>query len=57
MNLEDKLLNLLILSPKSVNNHSIAEKLELNHNFTFRKNRNDLKGVWDLRWSSSNSPF
>ena len=57
MNLEDKLLNLLILSPKSVNNHSIAEKLELNHNFTFRKNRNDLQGVWDLRWSSSNSPF
>ena len=57
MNLEDKLLNLLILSPNSVNIHSIAEKLELNHNFTVSKNRNDLKGVWELRWSSSNSTF
>ena len=57
MILEGKLLNLLILSPKSVNIHSIAEKLELNQNFTISKNRNDLQGVWELRWSSSDSPF
>ena len=36
---------------------TIAEKLEIDHNFSFSENSNDLKGVWELRWSSSNSPF
>ncbi len=25
--------------------------------FPISKGRNDLQGVWELRWSSSNSPF
>ena len=57
MKLEDDLLNLLLLSPNSYKIQSIAEKLELNNNFAFSKDRNDLQGVWELRWSSSNSPF
>ena len=57
MKLEDELLNLLLLSPNSAKIQTFAEKLELNYDFAFSKNRNDLQGVWELRWSSSNSPF
>ena len=57
MESEDKLLNLLLKSPNSKKIQAIAEKLEINHNFSFGKDRNDLQGVWELRWSSSNSPF
>jgi len=54
---EDDLLNLLLKSPNSESIGTIAEQLEIGHNFSFSKNRNDLKGVWELRWSSSSSPF
>ena len=57
MESEDDLLNLLLKFPNSESISTIAEQLEIGHNFTFSKNRNDLKGVWELRWSSSNSPF
>ncbi|MDC2991043.1 PAP/fibrillin family protein [Prochlorococcus sp. AH-736-F23] len=57
MESEDDLLNLLIKSPNSESIRSIAEQLEINHNFSFIKDRNNLQGVWELRWSSSNSPF
>ncbi len=57
MELEDQLLNLLLKSPNSDEIQSIAEKLEIDHNFSFSKDRNDLQGVWELRWSSSNNPF
>ena len=57
MNSEDDLLNLLLKSPNSESIRTIAEQLEIGHNFSFTKNKNDLKGVWELRWSSSNSPF
>ena len=57
MKSEDKLLNLLLKSPNSDKIQAIAEQLEINHNFSFGKDRNDLQGVWELRWSSSNSPF
>ena len=57
MELEDQLLNLLLKSSNPDKIQSIAEQLEIDHNFSFSKDRNDLKGVWELRWSSSNSPF
>ena len=57
MESEDYLLNLLLKSPNSERIKTISEQLEINHNFSFRKDRNDLQGVWELRWSSSNSPF
>ena len=57
MESEDVLLNLLLKSPNSRNIKAIAEQLENDHNFSFSKDRNNLMGVWELRWSSSNSPF
>ena len=57
MELEDQLLNLLLKSPNSEKIQAIAEKLEHDHNFSFGKDRSDLQGVWELRWSSSSSPF
>ena len=57
MELEDQLLNLLLKSPNSERIQAIAERLEIDHEFLYSKDRNDLQGVWELRWSSSNSPF
>ena len=57
MESEVDLLNLLLKSPNSDKIQSIAEQLEVDHHFSFSKDKNDLKGVWELRWSSSNSPF
>ena len=57
METENDLLNLLLKSPNSESILTIAEQLEIDHNFSFTKDRNDLQGVWELRWSSSNSPF
>ena len=56
MESEYDLLNLLLKSPNSERIQAIAEQLEIGHNFSFSKDRNDLQGVWELRWSSSNSP-
>ena len=57
METENDLLNLLLKSPNSECIQIITEQLEIDHNFSFIKDRNDLKGVWELRWSSTNSPF
>ena len=57
MESEDDLLNLLLKSPYSERIQTIAEQLEIDHNFSFSNNRNNLQGVWEFRWSSSNSPF
>ena len=57
MKCEDDLLNLLLESPNSESIQTIAEKIEIDHNFSFSKDRNDLQGVWEFRWRSSNSPF
>ena len=57
MESEDDLLNLILKSPNSESIKTIAEQLEIDHSFSFSKDKNDLQGVWELRWSSSNSPF
>ena len=57
METENDLLNLLLKSPNSESIRNIAEQLEIDHNISYSKDRNDLQGVWELRWSSSNSPF
>ena len=57
METENDLLNLLLKSPNSESIRTIAEQLEIDHNFSFSNDRNNLQGVWELRWSSSNSPF
>ena len=46
MEYEDDLLNLLLTSPNSKSIQTIAEQLEIGHNFSFSKDRNDLQGVW-----------
>ena len=35
----------------------MALKLENNSNFNLKSDIEKLKGIWELRWSSSNSPF
>ena len=57
MESEDDLLNLLLKYPNSESIQTIAEQLEIDHNFSFSKDKNDLQGVCELRWSSSNIPF
>ena len=57
MEFEDQLLNLLLKSPNSEKIQAIAELLEIDKNFFFGKDKNELQGVWELRWSNSNSPF
>ena len=57
MDYEDELLNLLIKSPNSEKIQSISEQLEFDHEFSFSNDKKDLQGVWELRWSSSKSPF
>ena len=46
MNSEDDLLNLLLKSPNSRRIKAIAEHLEVDSNFSYSKDRNDLQGVW-----------
>jgi len=57
MESEDDILNLILKSPNSAKIQAIAEQLEIDNNFSFSKDKNDLQGVWELRWSSSKSPF
>ena len=57
MESEDDLLNLLLTSPNEESIQTIAEKLEIDHNFSLSEDINHLEGVWELRWSSSTSPF
>jgi len=57
MNIESKLLEILIEKPNSKDISSMANKLESNSNFNLKSDIEKLKGIWELRWSSSNSPF
>jgi len=53
METENDLLNLLLKSPNSQGIRNIAEQLEIDHNFSFSKDINDLKD--NLKWESSKS--
>ncbi len=57
MESEDDLLTLLIKSTNSEYIQTILEQLEIDNNFSFSKDLNDFQGIWELRWSSSNSSF
>ena len=57
MDTETKLLKILIEKPNSKDILSMALKLEKNSNFNFKSDLEKLKGIWELRWSSSNSPL
>ena len=57
MNLEKQLLELLLSRTDTKKIEIFAEKLEKRSNFTFSKDIEILKGIWELRWSSSKAPF
>ena len=57
MNTESKLLEILFEKPNSKDISSMAIKLESNSKFDLKSDIEKLKGIWELRWSSSNSPI
>ena len=57
MNLEQQLLDLILSSPKTKKIKNMAEELEKESKYTLDMNIEKLKGVWELRWSSSKAPF
>jgi len=57
MDTESKLLKILIEKPNSKDILSMALKLESNSNFNLKNDVEKLRGIWELRWSSSNAPF
>ena len=57
MNLEQQLLDLLISSPNTKKIQNMAEELEKESKFTLSRDIEKLKGIWELRWSSSKAPF
>ena len=57
MNLEEKLLKIIYKSPNSDEIGDLAKSLEHKSDFILQKDSEKLKGIWELRWSSSKSPF
>ena len=57
MNLEQQLLELLLTRPNSIGIRNMAEELEKESNFTLGNDIEMLRGIWELRWSSSKAPF
>ena len=57
METESKLLKILIENPNSKDILSMVIKLESISKFKLNRDIEKLKGIWELRWSSSNAPF
>ena len=57
MNTENKLLKILIEKPNSKEILLMALELENKSNFNLKNDIEKLRGIWELRWSSSNAPF
>ena len=57
MNLEQQLLELILSRPNTNKIKNMAEELEMESKFALSKDLEMLKGIWELRWSSSNAPF
>ena len=57
MKLEEQLLELIISRPNTKNIEIIAKELEMESDFSFSNDIQKLKGIWELRWSSSKAPF
>ena len=57
MDTESKLLEILIEKPNSKDILSMAMKLESKSKFNLKRNIEELRGIWELRWSSSKAPF
>ena len=57
MDTESKLLEILIEKPNSKDILSMAMKLESKSTFNLKSDIEELRGIWELRWSSSKAPF
>ena len=57
MDTESKLLKILIEKTNSKDISLMANKLESSSKFNLKSYIEKLKGIWELRWSSSNSPI
>ena len=57
MNLEQQLLDLLLSRPNTKKIKNMAEELEKESKVSLSKDIEKLKGIWELRWSSSKAPF
>ena len=57
MKTESKLLEILIEKPNSKDILSMAMELESNSNFNLKRDIKKLRGIWELRWSSSKAPI
>ena len=57
MKLEDQLLELIVSRPHTKKIEIIAKELEMDCNFNISDDIDKLKGIWELRWSSSNAAF
>ena len=57
MKLEEQLLELLFSRPNTKKIEIIVKKLEMKSDFTLTSDIQKLKGIWELRWSSSKAPF
>ena len=57
LNLENKLLKVIYTRPNSEEIDELVAKLESESKFTLDNDISKLNGIWELRWSSSKSPF
>ncbi len=57
MKLEEQLLELIISRPNAGKIEILAKELEMRPNFSLPIDIDKLKGIWELRWSSSKAPF
>ena len=57
METESKLLEILIEKPNSKDILSMAMELESRSKFNLERDIEELRGIWELRWSSSKAPF
>jgi len=57
MDTESKLLEILIEKPNSEDILSMAIRLESYSKFNLNNDIKKLRGIWELRWSSSKAPF
>ena len=57
MKLEEKLLELLFSKANTKEIEIIVRELEMKSNFILSNDIEKLKGIWELRWSSSKAPF
>ena len=57
MKLEEQLLELILSRSNTQKIEIIAKELEMESNFLLSKDIEKLKGIWELRWSSSKAQF